>query len=158
MCPQGGPRLRILSSGRYLQINNAELGDRARYTCVARNVAGETTREFLLAVHGNVVEQPRAAWALRSVFCRSPGSRDRAFVVAFQPRVGHSGHAQSVGPCAWPHVPLLSPQLAPRLRDVLGTPHGSLSIHLCSREQRLHPAIILTWSQDTSRVNTHVQD
>ncbi|OWK57262.1 Hemicentin-1 [Lonchura striata] len=48
---QGGPRLRILSSGRYLQINNAELGDSARYTCVARNVAGETTREFLLAVH-----------------------------------------------------------------------------------------------------------
>uniref|UniRef100_A0A8C5X6K5 Hemicentin-1 n=1 Tax=Malurus cyaneus samueli TaxID=2593467 RepID=A0A8C5X6K5_9PASS len=48
---QGGPRLRILSSGRYLQINNAELGDSASYTCVARNVAGETTREFLLAVH-----------------------------------------------------------------------------------------------------------
>ncbi|XP_059334168.1 hemicentin-1 [Ammospiza nelsoni] len=48
---EGGPRLRILSSGRYLQINNAELGDTARYTCVARNVAGETTREFLLAVH-----------------------------------------------------------------------------------------------------------
>ncbi|XP_066048296.1 hemicentin-1 [Chamaea fasciata] len=48
---QGGPRLRILSSGRYLQINNAELGDSATYTCVARNVAGETTREFLLAVH-----------------------------------------------------------------------------------------------------------
>ncbi|RMC08359.1 hypothetical protein DUI87_14601 [Hirundo rustica rustica] len=51
VCPQGGPRLRILSSGRYLQINNAELGDSATYTCVARNVAGETTREFLLAVH-----------------------------------------------------------------------------------------------------------
>ncbi|NXB77102.1 HMCN1 protein, partial [Donacobius atricapilla] len=48
---EGGPRLRILSSGRYLQINNAELGDSATYTCVARNVAGETTREFLLAVH-----------------------------------------------------------------------------------------------------------
>uniref|UniRef100_A0A803W8Y0 Hemicentin 1 n=1 Tax=Ficedula albicollis TaxID=59894 RepID=A0A803W8Y0_FICAL len=48
---EGGPRLRILSSGRYLQINNAALGDSATYTCVARNVAGETTREFLLAVH-----------------------------------------------------------------------------------------------------------
>ncbi|NXH90756.1 HMCN1 protein, partial [Edolisoma coerulescens] len=47
----GGPRLRILSGGRYLQINSAELGDSARYACVARNVAGETTREFLLAVH-----------------------------------------------------------------------------------------------------------
>ncbi|NXE93182.1 HMCN1 protein, partial [Menura novaehollandiae] len=48
---EGSARLRILSGGRYLQINNAELGDTARYTCVARNVAGETTREFLLAVH-----------------------------------------------------------------------------------------------------------
>ncbi|NWV42606.1 HMCN1 protein, partial [Grantiella picta] len=48
---EGGPRLRILSGGRYLQINNAELRDSARYTCVASNVAGETTREFLLAVH-----------------------------------------------------------------------------------------------------------
>lgn len=45
--------------------------------------------------------------------------------------VGHSGHAQTGGLCAWPHVPLLSPQLAPRLRDLLGTCHGSLSIHLC---------------------------
>lgn len=75
MCPQGGPRLRILSSGRYLQINNAELGDRARYTCVARNVAGETTREFLLAVHGNIVEQPRAAWALRGISAEAQAAR-----------------------------------------------------------------------------------
>lgn len=67
VCPQGGPRLRILSSGRYLQINNAELGDSATYTCVARNVAGETTREFLLAVHGNLMEQPWSAWALHGV-------------------------------------------------------------------------------------------
>ncbi|NXK97014.1 HMCN1 protein, partial [Formicarius rufipectus] len=48
---EGTPRVRILAGGRYLQINNAELGDTARYTCVARNVAGEVTREFLLTVH-----------------------------------------------------------------------------------------------------------
>ncbi|XP_043941249.1 hemicentin-1 [Protopterus annectens] len=45
------PRIRILASGRYLQINNADLVDGANYTCVASNIAGKTTREFSLAVH-----------------------------------------------------------------------------------------------------------
>ncbi|XP_032884067.1 hemicentin-1 isoform X2 [Amblyraja radiata] len=45
------PRLRILSSGRYLQINNAELGDAARYVCVASNIAGKMTREFTVTVN-----------------------------------------------------------------------------------------------------------
>ncbi|XP_030626728.1 hemicentin-1 [Chanos chanos] len=45
------PRVRVLSNGRYLQINNAELGDGARYTCVASNVAGETRRHFNLSVN-----------------------------------------------------------------------------------------------------------
>ncbi|XP_053098888.1 hemicentin-1 isoform X3 [Hemicordylus capensis] len=48
---QATPRVRILSSGRYLQINNADLSDAASYTCVASNVAGETKREFILAVN-----------------------------------------------------------------------------------------------------------
>ncbi|XP_019412229.1 PREDICTED: hemicentin-1 isoform X1 [Crocodylus porosus] len=48
---QGTPRVRILSSGRYLQINNADLGDAATYTCVASNIAGKTTREFVLTVN-----------------------------------------------------------------------------------------------------------
>ncbi|XP_055962583.1 hemicentin-1 [Sorex fumeus] len=48
---QATPRVRILSGGRYLQINNADLGDAANYTCVAANVAGETRREFVLTVH-----------------------------------------------------------------------------------------------------------
>uniref|UniRef100_A0A8C1I856 Hemicentin 1 n=1 Tax=Cyprinus carpio TaxID=7962 RepID=A0A8C1I856_CYPCA len=42
------PRVLVLSSGRYLQINNAELGDGAQYTCVASNVAGESRRHFNL--------------------------------------------------------------------------------------------------------------
>ncbi|TRZ02412.1 hypothetical protein DNTS_034467 [Danionella cerebrum] len=45
------PRVRVLSSGRYLQINNAELGDAAEYTCVASNVAGESRRHFNLTVN-----------------------------------------------------------------------------------------------------------
>ncbi|XP_062857960.1 hemicentin-1 [Trichomycterus rosablanca] len=45
------PRVRVLSSGRYLQINNAELADAGGYTCVASNVAGETRRQFNLSVN-----------------------------------------------------------------------------------------------------------
>uniref|UniRef100_A0A8C3PW12 Hemicentin 1 n=1 Tax=Chrysolophus pictus TaxID=9089 RepID=A0A8C3PW12_CHRPC len=40
-----------ITFGRYMQINNADLGDTANYTCVASNVAGKMTREFMLAVH-----------------------------------------------------------------------------------------------------------
>ncbi|MGH0173029.1 UNVERIFIED_CONTAM: hypothetical protein FKN15_020671 [Acipenser sinensis] len=55
---QATPRVRILSNGRYLQINNAELGDGAQYTCVASNIAGTTTREFNLAVHAKCIAVP----------------------------------------------------------------------------------------------------
>ncbi|XP_075872115.1 hemicentin-1 isoform X2 [Nelusetta ayraudi] len=48
---QATARVRVLSGGRYLQINLAELDDKAQYTCVASNVAGETTRQFNLAVN-----------------------------------------------------------------------------------------------------------
>lgn len=54
MFAQATARVRILSSGRYLQINQAELDDGAQYTCVSSNIAGKTTRQFNVAVHGGV--------------------------------------------------------------------------------------------------------
>ena len=50
--------MRVVSSGRYLQINSAELADGAQYTCVASNIAGQTTRQFNLAVNGTARTQP----------------------------------------------------------------------------------------------------
>ncbi|KAM4722858.1 hemicentin-1 [Rhinophrynus dorsalis] len=43
-------RVKILSNGRFVQIDSAEVTDTARYTCVASNIAGKTTREFMLNV------------------------------------------------------------------------------------------------------------
>ncbi|MEE6496324.1 hypothetical protein FKM82_002300 [Ascaphus truei] len=48
---QANPRIRILSAGRYVQIDRAELTDTGRYTCVASNIAGKTMKEFLLNVY-----------------------------------------------------------------------------------------------------------
>ncbi|XP_029939526.1 hemicentin-1, partial [Salarias fasciatus] len=48
---QASARVRILSGGRYLQVNMADLSDTAQYTCVASNVAGKTTRQFNLSVN-----------------------------------------------------------------------------------------------------------
>lgn len=57
ICPvvQASARVRVLSGGRYLQINMAELSDRAQYTCVASNIAGQTMRKFNLTVNGTLM-------------------------------------------------------------------------------------------------------
>ncbi|XP_019730956.1 hemicentin-1 isoform X3 [Hippocampus comes] len=48
---QVSARVRVLSEGRYLQINMAGLSDKAQYTCMASNIVGRTTREFNLNVN-----------------------------------------------------------------------------------------------------------
>ncbi|XP_068096243.1 hemicentin-1 isoform X2 [Hyperolius riggenbachi] len=44
-------RVYVESDGRFLHIDNAELEDAGRYTCIASNIAGKTTREFSLNIY-----------------------------------------------------------------------------------------------------------
>lgn len=44
------PGIRILSNGRRLEISNADVSDKGRYTCVAKNPAGSIDREYILNV------------------------------------------------------------------------------------------------------------
>ncbi|KAM9324527.1 hemicentin-1 [Gastrophryne carolinensis] len=44
-------RVHVESNGRFLHIHEAELTDAGRYVCVASNVAGKTTREFMLNIY-----------------------------------------------------------------------------------------------------------
>lgn len=47
-----GPRFRLLSENRQLEIIRAEVPDQARYTCIASNPAGVADRDFDLDVLG----------------------------------------------------------------------------------------------------------
>lgn len=49
-----GKRFFISDEGRNLTILNAEITDKARYTCNARNTAGETEKSFNLEVHSKM--------------------------------------------------------------------------------------------------------
>ncbi|CAI9559745.1 unnamed protein product, partial [Staurois parvus] len=44
-------RIRIESDGRFVHINSAEVEDAGHYICIARNIAGKTTREFILNIY-----------------------------------------------------------------------------------------------------------
>ena len=46
------PRLRLMNDGQQLEINDVMIDDEARYSCVARNYAGEQRQNFDLAVLG----------------------------------------------------------------------------------------------------------
>jgi hemicentin len=48
----GNPNLRELNGGRKLQVVNAQLQDIGGYTCVASNVAGNASKEFVVNVLG----------------------------------------------------------------------------------------------------------
>lgn len=45
-------RVRILDDGLKLEISGAEVDDAARYTCIARNLAGEVEKMFDVDVFG----------------------------------------------------------------------------------------------------------
>ncbi len=47
-----GDRVKILNDGKMLEIQLSEIGDTARYTCIARNLAGESEKNFDLDVQG----------------------------------------------------------------------------------------------------------
>ena len=47
-----GPRFRLLSDNRQLEIVEAQVPDQARYTCIAKNPAGVANRDFDLDVLG----------------------------------------------------------------------------------------------------------
>jgi len=46
-------RVRVHTKGRELEISMAEVDDAARYTCIARNIAGEIEKSYNLQVYGN---------------------------------------------------------------------------------------------------------
>uniref|UniRef100_A0A3Q2YR82 Hemicentin 1 n=1 Tax=Hippocampus comes TaxID=109280 RepID=A0A3Q2YR82_HIPCM len=62
---QVSARVRVLSEGRYLQINMAGLSDKAQYTCMASNIVGRTTREFNLNVNAPTIKDGPQTVAVR---------------------------------------------------------------------------------------------
>ena len=49
------PNLRVQDGGQTLQIHNMQLMDIGGYTCVASNVAGNITKEFLVNILGKLI-------------------------------------------------------------------------------------------------------
>ena len=45
-------RVRILADGRQLEVQNAQVADSGRYTCIASNAAGVADKDFDLEVLG----------------------------------------------------------------------------------------------------------
>lgn len=51
----GEERLQVMSHGRFLHINNAQVIDTGRYSCLASNSAGDRSAHFNLNVLGTCV-------------------------------------------------------------------------------------------------------
>lgn len=49
---EANPRYRLLNDGRQLEISASEVSDTGRYSCIAKNEAGITDRDFDLEVLG----------------------------------------------------------------------------------------------------------
>jgi len=54
-CDQFLSFTQVLSGGRVLSLNSAQVSDTGRYTCVAVNAGGEQQREYSLSVYGKRV-------------------------------------------------------------------------------------------------------
>ena len=50
------PNLRVDDSGRTLRVDSVQLIDIGAYTCVAGNVAGNASKQFLLNVLGRLIK------------------------------------------------------------------------------------------------------
>ena len=48
------PNLRVQDGGHTLQVHNMQLMDIGGYTCVAGNLAGNTTKDFLVNILGTL--------------------------------------------------------------------------------------------------------
>lgn len=59
-------RFRILDDGLELEISGAEVDDAARYTCIARNLAGEVEKMFDVDVYGQSLDPPSSSTFLSS--------------------------------------------------------------------------------------------
>ena len=62
--------IRLLSNGHQLELRNVKLADEARYTCRARNMAGQQEKSFIVKVQGG-------CWCGRGVAAWSCGRRGR---------------------------------------------------------------------------------
>lgn len=45
--------MHIESDGQFILIDSAEVEDAGHYICIVSNIAGQTTREFILKIYGN---------------------------------------------------------------------------------------------------------
>ena len=46
------PNVKLHAEGRRLELVNARVTDKGRYVCVGVNIAGRTTRDFIVNIYG----------------------------------------------------------------------------------------------------------
>ncbi|XP_073439014.1 hemicentin-1 [Dendrobates tinctorius] len=78
-------QVHVSFDGQYVQIDNAEVKDNGRYTCIASNVAGQNIREFMLTVHvpPSIKDGPK----LVTTFTNQPSTLDCIATGIASPRI-----------------------------------------------------------------------